>query len=137
LVHGTLSKYFGQDPDLYGFQIHGHTDAGFPVRGNPGYLKQEESDQLPIRAEFKADWFRLWVAEERGRFVEIMNHVSNGLFTVRTRRDVEVQRPGDDGNDLKVWLEWVQWYAEAGNLAFAPQVDQAPYVNLPLGGSDG
>ncbi len=119
-MSGLLSKYFGQDSELYNFPVSAYSDSGVPIRGNAEFLRGEEREQLPHYCDFKAEWFRMWVPEERDRYILIMDHAYNGMFTIRQRRDVEVPRTGDDGCDLKIWLEWVQWYAEAGKPTMAP-----------------
>lgn len=111
---GLRSKYFGgpggvQDRDLYGGNVAGFVD-GFPVRGQGGPITQIERDSLPLACDFKARWFRTWDLADVELYVKVQDHVANGDFFVRSRTEVSTIRDGEPY--LKIWLEWVQVYAD-------------------------
>lgn len=106
-----LSKYFGQqDQDLYGGHVAGYGLDGYPIIGNTApMLTQGELESLPLVANFKAAFFRMWLPEEANAYIKVQDHVANGQFFQKARRDIPVSGiAGQDGDTLKIYLEWVQ-----------------------------
>lgn len=112
MPEGLRSKYFGadgvRDADLYGQEIAGFVD-GIPVRGRGALLTR---DNLTTSCDFRARWFRTWDADDVAAYLRVQDHIANGDFIVRSRTEVPATHDGEPS--LKIWLEWVQLFADRG-----------------------
>jgi hypothetical protein len=135
---GLLSKYFGQDPDLYVGSVVGRIDRYPVIGGSVPFLTQQEADDAPLVSQFRSRWFCLWKPADLELFVRIMDHVYNGEFLVKHRRDVPVPEVTEDGpgGSLKVWLEWVQIEARPAMQSSGFGTDNGPAMagNFTFGG---
>jgi hypothetical protein len=113
------------------------TADGFPIRGPAGDLKQHEFEDIPHVIDYRSDKFKLWVAEDKKRFDDIMDRIANGLC----HRHNRIDKWNDEHEGLLVWLEWFEIYGD-GLAAMNPQLRQGSRnhdatqdtlaVNIPL-----
>lgn len=122
-IASGLSKYsWGSAEEAD--QGHGHLvgrrpSDHLPVRGGggPGVpdMRGDEADELPVACDFRAGMFRMWVPEENAAYVKVMDRIYNGAYSVLVRREILAGEPetGLPGEQMKIWLEWAQVYAQA------------------------
>jgi hypothetical protein len=106
-----LNKYHGE----VGGPQHGNerlqwpgTMEGFPVVGAESRpnLKQEETENLDVRLDFKSKMFELWNPEQKAEFDDINDKIVNGWYMLQRRSD----QWDDQNKHYRVWLEWCQVY---------------------------
>lgn len=106
----SLQKYFGdrQGPDGGGDRLFWPGGAnGFPFAGREApMLKQEETEELPCRIDFKCRMFKLWDEDDLREFVAINDRILNGIYGEKVRKDTF----NEAHQHYQVWLEWYQVY---------------------------
>lgn len=108
----SLHKFLGeQDPRHGGPLLYPGAETGLPVRGAPGLLHQAEADRLVTVGDFKARMFVMDDPESADfrEYTWVMDHVVNGQFSVLLKRELY---PSATDPRMRIWLEWVQRYAE-------------------------
>lgn len=108
---GSLKKFHTQTHTGDGVPLNWPgTEEGLPFRGIPPDLKKDEvEDEITHVLDFKSELFRLFDAEEKGRFDAVMDRIVNGWY----RQHKRVDRWSESHNGMVVWLEWVEIYGES------------------------
>lgn len=108
----SMHKYYGE---VAGPQ-HGDvrlnwpgTAEGFPVIGKQGGLpdlKQEETENLDLRFDFKSKMFEMWDPAQKTEFDDINDKIINGWYRLVKRAD----NWDEEHKHYRVWMEWFQVY---------------------------
>jgi len=103
----SLVKYknSSQNPDDFHF---GRADVdGFPFRGLPPLVKEEEVEDRMVRmAEAKNGTFYTGDPEQNQRYLEVLDRIANGWYTT-----VFTDRWRNEGDNFHyIYLEWLVNY---------------------------
>jgi hypothetical protein len=82
------------------------TMDGFPYVGDPGDLKQQETEDIELQYDYKSRMFELWEPQQKAEFDDINDKIVNGWYRILKRTD----NWDDEKKHFRVWLEWYQIY---------------------------
>jgi hypothetical protein len=99
--------------------IAGRTKEGYPVKGNPHKnLDPEEYENIPLELGAKVQVFDLANHDDIVKYQEVLNMVSNGLWT-RLAPDREIY-----DEETKNWRILCRWAEIFGVVEEDPDVEQ-------------
>lgn len=90
-------------------KLPGRSPNGAPVFGAQGdsLLRPGEFENLQHQAQYRVRKLRLWVDEELGEYIEIMERATNQAIIVR----VNDRRYSEPHESFWVWIEYAEFYA--------------------------
>ncbi len=109
-MHYPSVKYYGEQGDAHGGQLHWPGVNGIPFRGSmvPN-LKRRELEQLPVVGQGCHDTFDLSDPKQSAVYAWVRDRIRNGLFT----QDLVMHQwhPTKPGVMI-VYIEWTQLYIQ-------------------------
>lgn len=109
-MYGSLSKYWRTRTDGAGNPLHWPgTIDGYPVRGRPGLVRQDEFEQTPLTADARGRIFEL--PRELGEYLEVVDRCANGLWHLRLDQFLEWDSAS---KTMYRFVQWLEVYGEAG-----------------------
>jgi hypothetical protein len=78
--------------------------AGFPLRGKPRALTNEEYESLPLSFKFRSRTFYLDNEEDAGQYQDVCERIANALYL---KQDRDRQWDPERGC-YRIYLEWLE-----------------------------
>ena len=115
---GSLSKYWKQNQDTRGNQLHWPgTIDGYPVRGQATPVtSQNEFENIPLVYDAKGKYFIL--PDDLTEYLDVIDRCANGWYQLRHERFL-----GFDPETKKetVFLQWLEIHGEIPDAKSAPK----------------
>jgi hypothetical protein len=105
-VTGTsLFRYWNERRDADGEPLYWPGGPnGFPLRGRPKTLTEDEYENLPLSFKFRNQTFYMDDEEHRQLYQDVCERIANGLYIKQDRdRQWETER-----NCYRIYLEWLE-----------------------------